>query len=157
MTFYDADGNRLTKTQLLALTTTPDDNDPPLQFTEQVFQSYDSDPQGGQRFESQSRLAFAPGEVVRTSIIDGLFVPATITSVTPDTGAIAGGTAVTIKGTDFAGTGGVTFGATAATNVKVVDNETITCTAPAHASGAVDVVVADDSGNVTAAGAFTYA
>jgi hypothetical protein len=157
MTFYDSSGSHLTKTQLLTLTTTPADADPPLEFTEDVFQTFDSDPQGGQDFESQSRLAFAAGQVVKTSVVNAEFVPATIASVSPNGGAAAGGTAVTITGTDFGGTSGVTFGGTAATNVKVVDNTKITCTAPAHAAGAVSVVVADDSGNVTEANAFTYA
>ena len=43
----------------------------------------------------------------------------------------AGGTAVTITGTNFASGATVTFGSTAATNVVVVSSTTITATTPA--------------------------
>ena len=46
----------------------------------------------------------------------------TVTSVSPNTGSTAGGTAVTITGTNFAAGATVTFGATAATNVVVVSS-----------------------------------
>jgi len=156
MTFYNSAGAKLSKSGLLALTGTPSSADPPLQFTAPVYQSYNSDPQGGAPFESQSRLAFATGEVVSTSLISGLFVAATIASITPATGPAAGGTAVTIKGSDFAGATAVTFGGTAATNVKVVNNTTITCTTPAKSAATVDVVVTDDSGTVTKTGGFIF-
>ena len=54
--------------------------------------------------------------------------------------------AVTITGTGFTGTTGVTFGGTPATGVTVVDDTTITATTPAHAPGAVDVVVTTPAG-----------
>lgn len=62
--------------------------------------------------------------------------------VTPSGGTVLGGTAVTITGFgfDFA-SGVVTFGGTAATSVVIVSNTEITAVTPAHASGAVDVVV----------------
>lgn len=156
MTFYNSAGAKLSKSGLLALTATPTSTDPPLQFNAPVYQSYNSDPQSGTAFEAQSRLAFAIGEVVPTSLINGLFVAATIASITPATGPAAGGTAVTIKGTDFAGATAVTFGGTAATNVKVVNNTTITCTTPAKSAATVDVVVTDDSGTVTKTGGFIF-
>lgn len=156
MTFYNAAGTKLSKSGVLALTQTPAVADPPLQFTAPVYQSYDSDPQGGSNFESQSRLAFASGEIVATSLIAGMFVAATIASIVPATGPAAGGTNVTIKGTDFAGASGATFGGTAATNFKVVDNTTITCTTPAKTASTVDVVVTDDSGTVTKTGGFIF-
>lgn len=157
MTFYNSAGTKLNKTGVLALTTTPASADPPLQFTADVYQAYNSDPQSGTAFEAQSRKAFAAGEVVPTSMVNGMFVAATITSITPATGGVAGGTNVTIKGTDFAGASGVTFGGTAATNFKVVNNTTITCTTPAKSAATVDVVVTDDSGTVTKTGGFVFA
>lgn len=75
----------------------------------------------------------------------------------PTGGAAAGGTAVTIVGQNFEGTTGVTFGGTAATSVVVVDDETITCVAPAHAAGAVDVAVTNATGTKTETAAYTYA
>ena len=53
-----------------------------------------------------------------------------VNSVTPNSGAIAGGTAVTITGIDFATGATVTFGGVAATNVVVVNSTTITATTP---------------------------
>ena len=48
----------------------------------------------------------------------------TVTSVSPNTGPTAGGTAVTITGTNFAAGATVTFGTAAATNVVVVNATT---------------------------------
>ena len=68
-------------------------------------------------------------------------VPPTVSSVSPNSGPTAGGTAVTITGTNFAAGATVTFGGTAATNVVVVSSTTITATTPAAAAGAVTVTV----------------
>ncbi|HET7434288.1 MAG TPA: IPT/TIG domain-containing protein [Thermoanaerobaculia bacterium] len=62
-----------------------------------------------------------------------------ITSISPATAI--GGASVTITGTGFLAGAQVTFGGQAATNVNVVSPTTITCTAPAHTPGYVDVVV----------------
>lgn len=52
----------------------------------------------------------------------------------------------------------ITIGGIAVTDFQIVDSDTITFTTPAHASGAVDVVVTNyDGQSVTAAGGFTYA
>ncbi len=64
-----------------------------------------------------------------------------VSSVTPSAGPTAGGTTVTVTGSGFEDGAIVTFGGQAATNVTVVDGETLTCVTPAHAAGAVDVVV----------------
>lgn len=83
--------------------------------------------------------------------------PAVPATVDPAKGAPAGGTKVTISGDGFENSTGVTFGGTAGTSFKVVNDDTITVTAPAHAAGAVDVVVLDPNGNGTKVGGFTYA
>lgn len=76
-------------------------------------------------------------------------VAATVTSITPNSGPVIGGTSVTIAGTGF-GTAGtplvtaVSFGGTAATAFAVVDNTTLTATAPAHTAGVFNVVVTTD-------------
>ena len=83
--------------------------------------------------------------------------PPTVTSVSPNSGSTAGGTAVTITGTNFATGATVTFGGTAATNIVVVSSTSITATTPAHAAGAVTVVVTNSgglSGSLT--NGFTY-
>lgn len=66
--------------------------------------------------------------------------PSSITSLSPNFGAAAGGTAVTIHGTNFRGSPSVTFGGVAATSVVVVNRTTITCVAPALASGSINDV-----------------
>jgi IPT/TIG domain len=86
-------------------------------------------------------------------------VPApTVTAVSPTTGTTAGGTSVTITGTDLTGATAVNFGADAATGVVVVDATTITCNSPAHAAGTVDVTVTTPGGTsaTSSADQFTY-
>ena len=79
----------------------------------------------------------------------------TISSIVPNSGPVAGGTAVVITGTDFTGATTFTFGGTVAT--CTVDSATqITCTTPPHAAGPVDVVVTTPSGTATSTGGFTY-
>lgn len=80
----------------------------------------------------------------------------TLTGCTPAVGPIAGGTNVTLTGTGLGGTTGVTFGGTAATNVVVLSNTTITCTVPAHAVGAVAIVATNPNGTGTLTAGFTY-
>jgi LPXTG-motif cell wall-anchored protein len=63
---------------------------------------------------------------------------------------------VTVTGSGFTGATSVTFGGTAATDVDVIDDSTVLVTAPAHAPGAVDVVVTTPDASGTGAGAFTY-
>jgi hypothetical protein len=77
--------------------------------------------------------------------------------VSPNTGTTAGGTSVTIAGANFAPGATVTFGGTAALNVNVTSATSITATTPAHAGGAVSVVVTNPDGQSGAlAGGFTY-
>ena len=78
--------------------------------------------------------------------------PVTVTSIKPTSGSSAGGTSVTIKGTNFQSGATVTFGGIAATNVVVSSSTKIFCTTPAHAEGDVDVVVTNTN---TASGTLT--
>ena len=98
-----------------------------------------------------------PG-VLGASLTNGytyVVVP-TVTSISPNNGPIAGSTAVTITGTNFASGATVTFGATAATNVVVVSATQITATTPAHAAGAVTVIVTVNGQPGSLASGFTY-
>jgi hypothetical protein len=84
--------------------------------------------------------------------------PPAVTSVNPNTGPLAGGTVVTITGSNFTpGTPVVSFGATAG-SVTAFSATSITVTAPAGA-GAVDITVMTPAGTspVTTADHFTYA
>jgi len=69
----------------------------------------------------------------------------TVTSVAPDSGPAAGGTAVTISGRLFRHSSAVDFGTTPATSFTVVNSKEITAVAPAG-TGTVDVTVTNESG-----------
>jgi hypothetical protein len=82
---------------------------------------------------------------------------ATITSVSPSAGSVAGGTSVTITGSGFTGATAVYFGTTSVT--PIVNSDTsITATAPAGTAGTVDTSVITLSGTSTinAADKYTY-
>jgi lysophospholipase L1-like esterase len=89
------------------------------------------------------------------NILSGTPAPM-IASLAPTSGTAAGGTTVTITGTNLTGTSSVTFGGTAATSVTVVSATSVTCVAPAHAAGAVNIVLTAPGGAVTSTGGYTY-
>lgn len=77
--------------------------------------------------------------------------------ISPKTGSIGGSPLVQITGTGFQPGATVTLGTTA-TNVSVVSSTTITATAPAHATGTVDVIVTNPDGRRgQLTGGYTYA
>jgi hypothetical protein len=81
----------------------------------------------------------------------------TVTSVTPSSGPLGGGTAVTITGTGFLNGATVAFGSVPATGVSWVSATSLTATTSAQAAGAVAVVVTNpnlESGSLPAG--FTY-
>ncbi|WP_369986802.1 autotransporter domain-containing protein [Pseudomonas xanthosomatis] len=80
----------------------------------------------------------------------------TLSNVSPSSGSTAGGTGVTLTGTNFSGATAVTFGGTSATGIVVVNATTITATTPAHAAGAVDVVVTTPGGTGPLVSGYTY-
>lgn len=80
----------------------------------------------------------------------------TIDTVTPSTGPAAGGTTVTITGTDLDSATAVTFGGTAGTALDVVSSTQLTVITPAGTAGAKDVVVTTVGGTATKTGGFTY-
>src|SRR5204862_6807548 len=79
-----------------------------------------------------------------------------ITSVTPNSGPSAGGTAVTISGSNFASGATVRFGGTPATAVAVVNSSTINATTPAHSAGDVSVTVTNPDAQRATFNSFTY-
>lgn len=83
----------------------------------------------------------------------------TVTGVQPGTGPMAGGTSMTINGTNFTGATAVMFGDTPAVNFHVISPTMIVATLPAHAAGTVDVTVATPLGisAISTADQFTYA
>lgn len=83
--------------------------------------------------------------------------PPAVTSISPASGPAAGGTAVTINGSNFSGATAVTFGATAASGFTVNSASQITATAPGG-TGTVDVRITTSGGTSTtsAADQFTF-
>ncbi|RSS97249.1 hypothetical protein EF903_01635 [Streptomyces sp. WAC05292] len=160
MGLYNAAGTRITKAGFPASAV----SDPLLKVTADVYatrthdegtrpnDSRDSVPEG-----SIKTLKFKAGAILRQSQIDALFPPATIASVTPATGPVAGGTVVTITGSNLDGVADVKFGATAGTGLKVLSSGRLQVTTPAATAGAVNVVVGDEAGAVTKTAGFTYA
>jgi uncharacterized protein (TIGR03437 family) len=70
-------------------------------------------------------------------------------------GPVAGGTVVTLTGTNLDGATAVTVDGTAATALGVDSTGKIHFTTPAGATGAKDIVVTTDAGTVTVAAAYT--
>lgn len=64
-----------------------------------------------------------------------------LTSISPDIGGLAGGTVVTLTGTDFQVGMLVFFDGSLADSITVFNATLATCTTPSHAAGAVDVEV----------------
>ena len=80
----------------------------------------------------------------------------TVASVTTSSGPIAGGTAVTIIGTNLTDTSSVMFGGIAGTSVTVMSDTSVTVVTPARAAGAVDMVLTTPGGLVNIASGFRY-
>jgi len=80
-----------------------------------------------------------------------------ISAIAPNSGAATGGTSVTISGSGFSTGATVMIGGSPATNVNVTSSTSITATTPAHAAGAVDVVVTNTNGlRSTLSAGYTY-
>jgi alpha-tubulin suppressor-like RCC1 family protein/chitodextrinase len=78
-----------------------------------------------------------------------------ITTITPASGPVAGGTSVIIYGTNLANPTSVTFDGVSATVVSSTATQ-IVVTTPAHAAGLANVVVSTASGSMTRMGGFAY-
>lgn len=81
----------------------------------------------------------------------------TVTTVTASSGALAGGTSITITGTNFNAGATVTFDGLACTSINIVSSTSITCLTPAHAAGAVTVAVTNPDTQIgSQAAAYLY-
>lgn len=93
---------------------------------------------------------------VTTSTLTEAFTFVAVDHVSPRTGTVAGGTAVTVTGFGFTAQTGVLFDTDAATSVVLdptTPNLKLTAVTPAHAAGLVDVTV---SGVDSGADLYTY-
>jgi hypothetical protein len=70
----------------------------------------------------------------------------TLTSIAPQSGSTAGGTSVSLSGTNFLSGATVNFDGTAATSVTVVNASTITAVTPPHTAGEANVKVTNTDG-----------
>ena len=83
--------------------------------------------------------------------------PPSLASVQPREGPVAGGTRVVVSGSGFSeGPITVRFGASAATDVLVVDDQHIQCVTPAGARGTVNVSVRAAGGTAVLVEGFAY-
>jgi plastocyanin len=103
-------------------------------------------------------LHSSPGGTFMNGVVQVAAPPAapTLTGVNPVTGSIAGGTSVTLTGTNFLAPCTVDFGGAAGTAVAVPDSTTITTTTPAHAAGPVTVTMNCGGGGASLPGGFTF-
>jgi hypothetical protein len=114
-------------------------------------------------------VSFATSGATKTSVTDGVndvtgtliggiytVSNVTVTAITPNSGPVAGGTAVTITGTNFDASATISIGGNPATGVIFVNTTTLTATTPAGTAGAKDVVVTAAGGSGALAGGFTY-
>jgi hypothetical protein len=154
MTLVKADGTQITKTAGNSLIESVTDPDPKVKVTEAVYEL--STPSGTKYPPIIRQLKFRADQIIPRSKWDACWATATISSVAPATGAAAGGTAITIKGSGFTPGSTVAIGGVACTSVAVISDGKITCATGAHAAGAVNVVVTTDAGAVTKTGGFTY-
>jgi hypothetical protein len=153
MSLHQANDTRLTKTALDGLTTVPDEPDPFVVLPQDIYEHFTLPGEDG---KSGRKLAFNAGQVVRQSEIDRFYPAVTIDLISPATGPAAGGTVVTITGTNLHLATGVTFGGTSGTAFAVAnDGLSLVVTSPAKTAGAHNVVVQADSGDVTETGGFT--
>ncbi|MEL7730677.1 cadherin-like beta sandwich domain-containing protein, partial [Citromicrobium bathyomarinum] len=125
------------------------------------FQAFDVffDPKAEGDFPTTVSIASNdPNTPVFTFDMEGSAVAPVPTAgtISPAEGPAVGGTTVSIAGTGFLTAQSVTFDGTAATSFTVVSDTEIEAVSPAHASGAVDIVVTTAGGTATATNGYTY-
>src|SRR6185503_8249721 len=153
---------RHTAAGAVTLDTAPANGSAPGTWTQQYSEVWSSSIQrDATQFEVKGGTfqveANAPGKVIFDNFEVGSNTAPEVISISPNSGSTSGGTSVTITGTGFSAGATVTLGGTAATNVSVVSSVSITATTPAHAAGAVDVVVTNSDGqDDTLSNGFTY-
>lgn len=84
------------------------------------------------------------------------YMPASVSSITPNEGAIGGGTLITITGDYLGLTTAVIIGGTPSSNLTIVNATTVTAVTPSGMAGNADVVIIGKKGTVVAPGGFTY-
>jgi hypothetical protein len=80
-----------------------------------------------------------------------------ITSISPTSGPLAGGTSVTVTGTGLTKASGVTVGGLAGVGLVVASDTSLSFNTPASVAGPAAVVVTGPGGSSTGTTTFTYA
>lgn len=102
-------------------------------------------------------VVLALGAVLLQSPLPVAAANPTFASIVPGTGSTAGGTAVTITGTNFLSGATVHIGGAAATNVVVVNSTQITATSPTGSQGSANILIVNpDNTAVTATAAYFF-
>jgi hypothetical protein len=91
-----------------------------------------------------------------TAIGQLTFSGPTLTGVSPSSGPTAGGTHVTVRGTNLSSNATVRFGATPAASVTVTSSTQLVATAPAENAGPVDITVTTPGGTTATSPADLY-
>jgi glucose/arabinose dehydrogenase len=111
----------------------------------------------GEDISGELYLATEAGVFAR--VVDLNPMAPTVTTLEPGSGAARGGDVVVLTGSGFATGAVVTFGGVPGTDVAVLDSiaTRLRVVTPAHAAGAVDVVVTNPDGrSVTVAAGYTF-
>ena len=155
-------GNDCTLNASLGFTPTKGEQFTIVQSTAPVVGTFQGLPEGASLTigNTSFTISYAGGggdDIVLTAGTPAVAAPPTVTGLSPSSGPAAGGTSVTITGTGFTGATAVDFGSTAATDVVVVNDTTITANSPAG-SGVADVSVTTPVGTSATlpADQFTY-
>ena len=85
------------------------------------------------------------------------YMPASVSSISPNVGNTSGGLQITINGAYLALTTDVTIGGIPTSNVTVINSSTVTAVTPPGSLGAADVVITGAKGSITIPGGFQYA
>ena len=101
---------------------------------------------GSHRRGSAVGLAVVIGALTMAMAASAAADSPTVTKVKPSSGSTAGGTTVTITGSNFTGATAVNFGSTNATSYTVNSEQTITAVSPAETAGKVDLTVTTPGG-----------
>ena len=97
----------------------------------------------------EGRAVYEDGFIYRGNVLIAV-------SITPNLGTVSGNVYATIKGANFIEGTKVNIGDEAATNVTVIDPETITLSTPANTIGAKDVIVYNQFGESRIRNGFLY-
>ena len=84
------------------------------------------------------------------------YMPASVSSITPNAGTTTGGSQISITGAYLALTTGVAIGGAPCTGVTVVNATTVTAMTPAGTLGNADVVISGGKGAITVVGGYRY-